>query len=126
MLRAQREEERKGSAARKVYQRVRTLRRYGLAQDAFDRMLQAQGGVCAICGASSAGGVGRWHIDHDHRFKANDPRSHRGLLCHHCNTALGNFKDSPELLRAAAAYVRRHKELARTAPVLIKRRGRTA
>jgi hypothetical protein len=39
-------------------------------------------------------------IDHCHTTGAV-----RGTLCHQCNTALGNFKDSPELLRRAALYV---------------------
>lgn len=58
---------------------------------------------CESCGARDPGEKGRtWplHIDHDHatgRF--------RGMLCSGCNLALGNVKDSPERLRALAAYI---------------------
>jgi Recombination endonuclease VII len=29
----------------------------------------------------------------------------RGILCMHCNTALGHMKDRPDLLRRAATYL---------------------
>jgi hypothetical protein len=31
----------------------------------------------------------------------------RGVLCHSCNVALGNFKDRVDLLEAAIAYLKR-------------------
>jgi hypothetical protein len=47
------------------------------------------------------GGKGeRWHIDHCHTSNRV-----RGLLCHNCNVGIGNFKDAPDLLRSAAAYL---------------------
>lgn len=40
------------------------------------------------------------HVDHDHNT------GHiRGILCQACNVTLGKMNDSPELLRAAAAYL---------------------
>jgi hypothetical protein len=54
----------------------------------------AWGDRCAICGELGS------HIDHDHAT------GHvRGFLCNRCNTALGKFRDSPVLLRNAAAYI---------------------
>jgi Recombination endonuclease VII len=74
-------------------------------------LLAAQGGGCAICGASSPGGRwGTWHVDHDHACCESKPacgKCVRGLLCSTCNTGLGMFKDSPELLAKAAAYLAR-------------------
>ncbi|MGH9754966.1 MAG: endonuclease domain-containing protein [Blastocatellia bacterium] len=32
----------------------------------------------------------------------------RGLLCRHCNLALGNMKDDISLLRKAIAYLEKH------------------
>lgn len=61
---------------------------------------QDQGHRCAICRTDAPGGKGGFHVDHCH-----DAGVVRGLLCHHCNVALGNFKDDVELLRAAVAYL---------------------
>ena len=63
-------------------------------------MLEEQGGACAICRSTSPGGKGRFHVDHDHVTQEI-----RGLLCHGCNTTLGQVKDSPAALRAAAEYL---------------------
>ena len=73
-------------------------RRYGICADEADLMLEAQGGLCAICKASPA-----VHVDHDHETGAV-----RALLCFNCNGGLGQFKDNPEVLHAAAYYVQFH------------------
>jgi hypothetical protein len=75
-------------------------RRYGITAEEADAMLAAQGGLCAICRAAPA-----VHVDHDH---ATDVV--RELLCSNCNGGLGQFRDDPVVLRAAAAYVERHRE----------------
>lgn len=64
-----------------------------------DALLAAQGGACAICGGPPLG-KGVYHLDHDH-----ETGNVRGLLCHACNTSLGGFRDDPELLRKAIAYL---------------------
>ena len=73
-------------------------RRYGITAEEVDEMLAAQGGVCAICRTAPAA-----HVDHDHATGAV-----RALLCFGCNGGLGQFKDNPEFLRAAAYYVALH------------------
>jgi hypothetical protein len=85
-----------------AYRRMRLL---NYPQDLFDERLAQQGNVCAICGTDTPGGRGQFHADHDH--KTNQPR---GVLCHNCNIALGNFKDNPEILRAAIDYLQRYSE----------------
>lgn len=77
------------------------LHRYGLTIDAYKSMLKAQGGVCKICGQPPCDRWKRLHVDHDHSTQAV-----RGLLCHFCNTALGNFKDNPLLLAKAIYYLK--------------------
>ncbi len=79
------------------YSRTAVLARYGLTVETYAAMLRAQGGGCAICGSTEK----RLHIDHDHRTGKT-----RGLLCQHCNHGLGNFMESPKLMRAAMKYLR--------------------
>jgi hypothetical protein len=75
-------------------------RHYGITQDQFDAMLMAQGNACAICRSEEPSGAGSFHVDHCHTTQRV-----RGLLCHHCNLGLGNFKDNPESLTAALKYL---------------------
>lgn len=65
-------------------------------------MLDAQQGLCAICGDEFEGEP---MVDHDHKT-----RKVRGLLCHHCNIGLGMFRDSPRNLRRASEYLTKHQE----------------
>ena len=90
----------------KMHRRRNLKRNYGITVEQFDEMYERQGGCCAICGTTEPGGRGRFHVDHCH-----DSGKNRGLLCHHCNTALGLFKDNPELLQAAIEYLEVHNEL---------------
>ena len=70
-------------------------RSYGLTEDAVDKLLAHQGGLCAICQSAPA-----IHIDHDHRTGAV-----RGMLCFRCNAALGQLGNSPDVLVRAARYL---------------------
>jgi hypothetical protein len=89
---------------RKRKQRDAYFRRtYNISADEFDLMLDAQGGGCALCGVRPKR-LASLHVDHDHETGAV-----RGLLCIGCNQGLGQFRDDPELLRAAAEYVERHR-----------------
>ena len=73
-------------------------RRYGITAAEADHKLALQGGLCAICMSAPAD-----HVDHDHATGAV-----RALLCFNCNGGLGQFKDDPRVLRAAADYVEFH------------------
>ena len=89
----------------KVKQRQRELnllRQYNLTQVQFDKILEKQGGKCAICPRTEPSGSGTWHVDHDH-----ESNKVRGLLCMHCNRALGYFMDSPGLLQQAELYLQK-------------------
>ena len=74
-------------------------RRYGLTAEEVAPLLEAQGGLCAVCRAAPAA-----HVDHDHATGVV-----RGLLCVNCNGGLGRFEDEPVVLRSAADYVERHR-----------------
>lgn len=83
-----------------TWHRVRPERYY--------RLVEAQGGRCAICNTDEPGGQGRWHVDHDHECC---PGQHscgncvRGLLCSRCNPMIGMARDDAAVLLAAAEYV---------------------
>lgn len=90
--------------------RRRTLfRKYGLTPAAVEAMLSEQGG-CAICGSREPNGK-NWEIDHDHGCCSTESkccgRCIRGVLCGPCNRGLGQFRDNPDTLRAAIAYLER-------------------
>lgn len=79
---------------------------YGLSVDDYRTMLVKQGGVCAICqkpetSKANNGYTKNLAVDHCH-----STGKVRGLLCHHCNTALGKFKDDITLLEAAIKYLK--------------------
>lgn len=76
-------------------------RRYRLGVDTYLKMIEEQNGCCAICGEQPA----LLHVDHDH-----ETGKIRELLCHGCNTGIAKFREKPELLDAAKAYLAKHKE----------------
>jgi hypothetical protein len=84
-------------AMRDLYYR-RTL---GLTANAVDELIALQDGACAIC-ARRPKRLASLHVDHDH-----GTGEIRGVLCSTCNQGLGHFKEDPQLLEAAAAYLRR-------------------
>lgn len=69
----------------------------------FDKTWREQGKVCAICNAKRKRNEKAFAVDHDHAKGLI-----RGILCHDCNRALGLAGDDRELLKAAAAYLRKH------------------
>ena len=89
---------RKAAANRRSYLK----RKYGITVEMYDDMLQAQGGVCAICLREPNPKISL-HVDHDH-----DSGSIRGLTCFRCNQAMGAFGEDPVVLREAAAYLDEH------------------
>ena len=77
--------------------------RYSLTTDEYEFMLEQQDKVCAICtGVETDPRATRLAVDHDHKIGKV-----RGLLCKSCNRALGAFKDNPDVLDKAVAYLRR-------------------
>lgn len=87
----------------------RYLSQFGISLEGYNLLLEMQNGVCRICrcpetalvkGAKGQMVVRRLAIDHDHYTGRV-----RGLLCQGCNTGLGAFRDQPNRLRAAIAYL---------------------
>lgn len=85
----------------------RLLKEYGITREDYARMLEAQGGVCAICQGARPDGK-PLYVDHCHTTGAV-----RALLCTQCNTGIGMFGDDPDRLLAAAAYLLRQIDVLR-------------
>ncbi|QGJ93015.1 HNH endonuclease [Gordonia phage Chidiebere] len=73
-------------------------KKYRLTPAEYNRMCEKQRHRCAICGSKT-----KLVVDHDHITGKV-----RQLLCTTCNTGLGMFKESPELLKAAVRYLAEH------------------
>jgi len=91
-----------GAKYRAVHKKSLSLKnriaRYGLPRAVFEALWKAQKGACAICHIEFA--QQEYHIDHDHSTGVV-----RGILCVACNVGLGVFKDMPQLLMNALAYL---------------------
>lgn len=78
-----------------------------LTKDQYNEIHEKQNGLCSICSKpekmvkKSSDNVYRLCVDHNHTTGVV-----RGLLCHNCNTALGKFKDRPEVLLRAYEYLK--------------------
>lgn len=75
------------------------LRRFGIAPKHWQALFLQQGECCAICKTTEPN-KGQWCTDHDHTTGKV-----RGILCHHCNRALGLFKDNVSVLNQATSYL---------------------
>jgi hypothetical protein len=75
----------------------------------YEKIHQKQNGLCAICDKPETmksshpdkTPVKRLAVDHCHITGKI-----RGLLCHHCNTGLGHFKDDILLMQKAMNYLK--------------------
>jgi peptide methionine sulfoxide reductase MsrB len=82
------------------YRHYRLKHKYGIGAADVDRMIAEQGGKCPICRKRAA-----VHVDHDHATGKV-----RAIVCEMCNGGLGQFKDNPETIRRAIAYIRLHQD----------------
>ena len=70
-------------------------RTYGISLNDLRRMEVEQDFACATCGKET-----KLYVDHCH--ESGDVR---GLICHHCNTALGMAFDNIDTLKAMIKYL---------------------
>lgn len=88
----------------KAHQERAALKRlYGVTVEAMKALLVEQGHACAICRDGLT-----WETRHIDHIDTPEGPVVRGLLCMGCNTALGRFRDDPEIIRRAALYVEAH------------------
>jgi hypothetical protein len=76
-------------------------RAWGIPKEEFDKLIDAQGGGCAICRTSlEAAGTYPWT-----RMDRTEDGRIRGALCRECNSGLKGFRGDPDRLRAAVEYL---------------------
>lgn len=85
--------------------------RYGLTPEQYKTMWDEQNGLCKIPSCKNP----IQFVDHNH--ETNEVRA---LLCRQCNTAIGHFRENPELMREAALYVEKFKN-GGGIPIVIKK-----
>jgi hypothetical protein len=87
------------------------LKKFKITKEDYQKLLDKQGGVCAICGKTQKQQNSRFMflaVDHDHKCcpeKQTCGKCIRGLLCNKCNTGLANFDDDLELFKKAIKYL---------------------
>jgi len=82
------------------------LAKYGITPERFELMKQQQDNKCAMCKVDKPGGMGEWHVDHNHKCCPGTKscgKCIRGLLCFRCNVEVGIIED-PVWLRNAIKY----------------------
>lgn len=87
-------------------------RNYDLTLMQYNHLKEQLGTDCMICGSETVENSRGRHnmcIDHDH-----DSGVVRGFLCHHCNCAIGMFKDDVKLMQKAIDYLNQSPERAET------------
>ncbi len=84
--------------SRKRHRRKALAKRMGTTPEFLEEVKKKTKGRCMICKKAAP-----LHIDHCHRTS-----KFRGLLCGVCNLGLGHFQDSPEILKSAISYLRKH------------------
>jgi hypothetical protein len=86
------------------------LNRYGITEDEYLKMAEAQNNLCAICNQpetemnNNRSRVKRLSVDHCHTTNKV-----RKLLCNRCNVLLGKMQENVELLQRAIQYLKEFK-----------------
>lgn len=78
-------------------------RRYKISVEEYRRMFEAQLSLCAICGKPETVKNKTLSVDHNHKTG-----NVRGLLCGHCNRAIGYLREDLSLLPKIQAYLEKY------------------
>jgi len=90
------------------------IKKFNISLKQYKKMFNAQKGRCLICGRNFDDIYKNQkenhiyytpRIDHDHKTGKV-----RGILCHHCNTALGSLNENPLILVRAIKYLQENKK----------------
>lgn len=83
---------------------ARFIAKYGITSQEYKELESSQSGVCAICWGKDRDCRNRpLSVDHDH-----STGKVRGLLCGHCNKALGLLNDNLSTVEKAFRYMEKH------------------
>src|SRR5882724_10053746 len=74
--------------------------KYNITLDEYKAILEAQGGLCAICRKPQIAFKLPFHVDHDHSTHLV-----RGLLCWPCNSMIPRRRNTIELIRRMLVYL---------------------
>lgn len=84
-------------------------RKFGLTRDCYNKKLEEQNFVCAICGEDEKAIDGKSNttkklaVDHNHKTGKI-----RDLLCWRCNTTIGKINEDLDLIDKMKAYLIKH------------------
>lgn len=85
---------------------------YSLESGEYERMVEEQGGRCAICKKHQDDLDRVLYVDHDHACcfgKRSCGKCVRGLLCARCNLILGKFNDDIDMFSSAVLYLKKNR-----------------
>jgi hypothetical protein len=85
---------------------------YGISAADYDQMFENQRGLCGIClkpetRKTKGGHISPLSVDHNHATG-----NVRALLCHNCNSALGQLKEDPQTMLNMFTYINTFREVA--------------
>ena len=88
----------------------RILSKYNLSKEEYEAKVKSRLGLCAVCFKE----MNPPNVDHDHSCCPHGRKTcgkcTRDLLCRNCNTALGLFYESTEILNSAIRYIQKFKQ----------------
>lgn len=77
--------------------------KYGISLSDYNKLKEKQNNCCEICGRHESEFKRRMCVDHNHATGEV-----RGLLCNHCNTALGHVFEDESILLNMINYLRKY------------------
>jgi len=87
--------------AKRRQKNLNLKRMYGISLEKYQAIINSQNNQCKLCGINFDTLSPKFiHVDHDHISGKV-----RSILCHHCNTGLGAFKEDVALLEDAIKYL---------------------
>lgn len=92
--------------------RCHALYKFNLSLTEYEKILEDQGGVCAICKSPPDTKDTAMPVDHDHSCCPGNRscgKCIRGILCRYCNSGIGYFKDSITVIESAIHYIKENR-----------------